>query len=77
MELAQNLGLTTVAEGIETAEQLSYLKALGCQYGQGCLFSKPLSSEAAEQLIGQSDGIALESELFGHRKGSFTSVVEE
>ena len=58
--LAQHLGLATVAEGIETPEQLSYLRDVGCQYGQGYLFSKPLSCDAAGQLIDQSDGIAPE-----------------
>lgn len=42
VELATALGLRTVAEAIETAEQLVALKALGCGDGQGYLFSKPL-----------------------------------
>jgi diguanylate cyclase (GGDEF)-like protein len=51
--LAQNLGMEVVAEGIETAEQLSQLRALRCEYGQGYLFSKPLpASEAAALLRG-------------------------
>jgi EAL domain-containing protein (putative c-di-GMP-specific phosphodiesterase class I) len=43
--IAKGLDLTVVAEGIETSEQLSYLKELGCQMGQGYLFSKPLPEE--------------------------------
>ena len=62
--LAKNLNLTTVAEGIETAEQLSYLRDIDCQYGQGYLFSKPLSCEAAEQLIAQTDKVTLASEPY-------------
>jgi EAL domain-containing protein (putative c-di-GMP-specific phosphodiesterase class I) len=62
--LAQNLNLITVAEGIETVEQLSYLKALGCKYGQGHLFSTPLSPKAAEQLIARVDRNTLESGLY-------------
>lgn len=43
MELATNLGMKTVAEGIETAEQLAALQALECNDGQGFYFAKPLS----------------------------------
>jgi EAL domain-containing protein (putative c-di-GMP-specific phosphodiesterase class I) len=49
--LAHNLGIQVVAEGVETAEQLAQLRQLGCEYGQGFLFSKPLSREDAEALI--------------------------
>lgn len=42
MELAANLGMKTVAEGIETAEQLAALQALECNDGQGFYFAKPL-----------------------------------
>jgi diguanylate cyclase (GGDEF)-like protein/PAS domain S-box-containing protein len=49
--LAQNLGMDVVAEGVETPEQLKALKALGCEYGQGYFFSKPLDFQRAEQFI--------------------------
>lgn len=49
--LAHNLGLDVVAEGVETAEQFSQIKALGCEFGQGYFFSKPLESQAAQMLI--------------------------
>lgn len=45
LSLAENLGLQVVSEGIENAEQLVTLQALGCEYGQGYLFSKPLPAE--------------------------------
>ena len=51
MTLARDLGIDVVAEGVETAEQLAQLRALGCNYGQGYLFSKPLDSEAAGKFI--------------------------
>jgi EAL domain-containing protein (putative c-di-GMP-specific phosphodiesterase class I) len=49
--LAQNLHLEAVAEGIETAAQLRQLQLLGCQFGQGFLFSKPVSVAEAEKLL--------------------------
>jgi len=48
--LSQQLGLTVVAEGIETAHQLKWLQKLGCEFGQGYLFSKPLAAAEIEQL---------------------------
>jgi EAL domain-containing protein (putative c-di-GMP-specific phosphodiesterase class I) len=41
--LGNQIGLAVVAEGIETSGQLQILRDLGCQFGQGYLFSKPLS----------------------------------
>jgi len=43
--LARTLGLDVVAEGIETAAQLQYLRGLGCSYGQGYYFARPASPE--------------------------------
>ncbi len=51
--LAQNLGLATLAEGIETEEQFRQLQALGCEFGQGFWFSRPVRAEAAQSLIGR------------------------
>ncbi len=45
VSVGQSLDMDVVAEGIETSEQLEELRKLGCQYGQGYLFSKPLSFE--------------------------------
>ncbi|MGA7934513.1 MAG: bifunctional diguanylate cyclase/phosphodiesterase, partial [Kovacikia sp.] len=53
--LGHKLGMDVVAEGIETAEQATELKSLGCEYGQGYLFSKPLGSKAAAELLGSPD----------------------
>ncbi len=49
--LARNLGLKVVAEGIERQEQMEMLRDLGCETGQGYLFSKPVSADAIEQLL--------------------------
>ena len=40
--MSKSLGITVVAEGVETREQLSILRALGCDFIQGYFFSKPL-----------------------------------
>jgi len=49
--MARELGLKVTAEGIELKEQLARLNALGCNYGQGFLFSKPQDSMEAEKLL--------------------------
>jgi diguanylate cyclase (GGDEF)-like protein len=50
-DLARNIGVLAVAEGIETAAQLSALRALGCESAQGYLFSKPIPPLEIEQLL--------------------------
>ena len=49
--MAHNLGMRVVAEGVETAAQLARLEALGCEYVQGYLFSRPLDADAALAFI--------------------------
>jgi EAL domain-containing protein (putative c-di-GMP-specific phosphodiesterase class I) len=49
--LTQGLGMGVIAEGVETEEQLASLRALGCEYGQGFLVSRPLDSQAMSELI--------------------------
>ncbi|HSM81057.1 MAG TPA: EAL domain-containing protein [Nodosilinea sp.] len=51
INLAASLGLTVVAEGIETAEQRQYLETHHCQAGQGYYFSPPLAVEAATAFV--------------------------
>jgi sensor c-di-GMP phosphodiesterase-like protein len=46
IEMAQSLGLRTVAEGVETEEQVRWLIEHGVEFGQGYLFSAPLTAEA-------------------------------
>lgn len=52
--LGQALGLTVVAEGVETAEQARILKNFKCQEYQGFLFSRPVSGEEIARLLGSS-----------------------
>ncbi len=49
--LAHNLGMEVIAEGVETAVQLSQVKALKCESAQGFYFSRPMESKDAETLI--------------------------
>ncbi len=49
--LARNLGMEVIAEGIETEEQYQQLKMLGCEYGQGFLFSRPVDSHSVVHLL--------------------------
>lgn len=51
VSMARELGMDTIAEGIETGEQLSELKGLLCGYGQGFLLFEPLDAAATEQVL--------------------------
>ncbi len=51
--LAANLGLSVIAEGVETPEQLERLQKLECGNGQGYLFAKPLGAAEAGRLVEQ------------------------
>jgi EAL domain-containing protein (putative c-di-GMP-specific phosphodiesterase class I) len=51
VEMARNLKLGVVAEGVETREHVRILREMGCEFGQGYLFSRPLASSGAEALL--------------------------
>ena len=55
IDLGGTLGLRVVAEGIETEDQLDYLRTIGCQQGQGYLFAKPLGAPELEQFLRAKD----------------------
>ncbi|MGK7926649.1 MAG: EAL domain-containing protein [Spirulina sp.] len=50
--LAHSLKMDTIAEGTETKEQLTVLRAIECEYSQGFYFSPPVCGEEAEKLLG-------------------------
>ena len=51
LELARNLRLQVVADGLETAEQVAMLQAMGCDFGQGSYFGGPLTANEAVELL--------------------------
>ena len=57
IELGKNLDLTVVAEGIESKQQLEFLRSRDCHYGQGRLFGEPMTAaEFQELLLAQARG---------------------
>lgn len=54
INLAHDLGMSVVAEGVEVESQFDRLRSLQCEFGQGYLWAKPLESHAAQQLLRQS-----------------------
>lgn len=62
INLAKGLALDVVAEGIENIHQFRYLRMLGCDYGQGYLFSRPMPADEVERFLANSP--AWREELF-------------
>jgi diguanylate cyclase (GGDEF)-like protein len=54
IDLASGLNLSTIAEGVETAEQVALLRALGCEKAQGYFFARPLPAAEAGELLAAS-----------------------
>jgi diguanylate cyclase (GGDEF)-like protein/PAS domain S-box-containing protein len=59
IQMAHILGMKVIAEGIETAEQLDLLLGVGCDYGQGYYFSKPVTAVEFEHLFQTNTRIEL------------------
>ncbi|MGZ5106733.1 MAG: EAL domain-containing protein, partial [Usitatibacter sp.] len=56
--LGQALSKKVYAEGIETGAQLALLQALGCQYGQGFLLSRPVNAESAGGIVSSDSAVS-------------------
>ena len=54
IDLANAMGIATVAEGVETKSQVAGLKMLGCQVAQGFYFSHPLRADEFDQLLARN-----------------------
>ncbi|WP_133405548.1 EAL domain-containing protein [Parashewanella tropica] len=68
IELAHNLNLTVVAEGVENQDTLEWLRERGCEMAQGYHLSRPISGSALESWL-------LQSEYFYHSTSSSTDLV--
>jgi predicted signal transduction protein with EAL and GGDEF domain len=55
LSLGSNLGMEVVAEGVETPEQVSRLKVLGCDFAQGYFFSRPLDAAGVVRMLVNSE----------------------
>ncbi|HUB53366.1 MAG TPA: EAL domain-containing protein [Terracidiphilus sp.] len=73
IELARVLGMDVVAEGVETREQRNLLRELGCRYGQGFYFSRPISAEKTTELLHLPGRILAEDSLNGQSQESQVS----
>ena len=63
IRLAESLGKSTVAEGIETGGQLAHLRSLNVEFGQGFLFARPLTADAISTLLTAGPGRSFWGEL--------------
>jgi EAL domain-containing protein (putative c-di-GMP-specific phosphodiesterase class I) len=53
ISMAHKIGMKTVAEGIEEPEQAEFLNNLGCNYGQGFYYAKPMPEKEFQELLDQ------------------------
>ena len=86
VRVARSLGMMTVAEGVETAEQAELLCALQCDKGQGYLYARPLDTEAATTWLAAqaparsppvpppADAAGIAEQLLRHLEGSHIAV---
>ena len=45
VSVIENLGMISIAEGVEASQQLAILQAMGCRYGQGYFFGRPMPAD--------------------------------
>jgi EAL domain-containing protein (putative c-di-GMP-specific phosphodiesterase class I) len=57
VDLGRTLNLEVIAEGIEQSDQASWLVEMGCRYGQGYLFARPVGAAAIEALLAEGAGL--------------------
>lgn len=70
--LARNLQIKVVAEGVETLDQFKHLRGMNCEYGQGFLFSRPISAADALKLLNLSAQNA--SQIANHNRNQLRLV---
>ncbi|WP_353666305.1 EAL domain-containing protein [Marinomonas sp. THO17] len=62
IQLARNFNSSVIAEGIETQQQVDIVKKMGCEYGQGYYFAKPMSAQRIALLIKADQALPLSTE---------------
>ncbi len=62
--LAETMGLETTAEGVETQDEIDFIRELGCSHIQGFVFGKPLEASAVAERLGERGA---EAERVGHK----------
>jgi diguanylate cyclase (GGDEF)-like protein/PAS domain S-box-containing protein len=62
IQMGRSLGMTTIAEGVETAEQLAFLRERGCDEVQGYFYSRPLTPEAFKAFVEKQETVPLAHE---------------
>ncbi|MGZ1176893.1 EAL domain-containing protein [Lactobacillus delbrueckii subsp. bulgaricus] len=60
VKMAKDLGIHTLAEGVETKQQLDFLQSIGCEWIQGFYYSKPLPTGEFAKLVAEK-GIEIEN----------------
>lgn len=60
VRMAKWLNIPTVAEGVEKAEQVSFLRSVGCDFAQGYYFARPMPVESYQELLVESGTVVLE-----------------
>ncbi|GEM_PF-696336 len=75
--MAHSLGLSVIAEGVETEGQLEYLRSHGCNEMQGYLFSRPVPVGEFEQMLRSGRKLVLSSQEYEHRQGSLLLVDDD
>jgi diguanylate cyclase (GGDEF)-like protein len=65
VDLGRTLNLEVIAEGIEQAEEARWLAEMGCRYGQGYLFARPVGAAAIEALLAEGAGLGRPTEGAG------------
>ncbi len=58
VDFAHTVNLKVIAEGVEVAAHRDHLKSLGCEYGQGYFFSRPVDQEGVDRLLARSAGLS-------------------
>ena len=70
VDLGRTLNLEVIAEGIEQAEQARWLTDMGCRFGQGYLYARPIGAAALEALLAEGAGLGRAADGSGSGSGS-------